>query len=295
MMQNSIKILTAIVLATSMTASPAFAAQPYMASYPHFGHAEATQGFFLSNFDDTDDAQLTSWIASLLSMAGVKSDGDPSGYIFQIASKVETDGSLSSDAEVWDRNVSKEMDCDTDWQGGCPTFGDLSDNDFFYHTMYWNGNKDEVTFYWEAYPNSGNAQVEWDFYNRPASDDSRNFLTGSETVSNARIKYFQTGVESASSTDGWTVFQYDGGWVQSPGGTTYAEDKNGYSTTYDENDGTNHSLITYVGTFAYPIGLDDYVATADYELKTGSSLLAGEVEWTKSTSQLSAGTHLWDP
>lgn len=165
--------------------------------------------------------------------------------------------------------------------------------------MFWNSAKDKVTFYWEAYPTGGGSPtIKTGDYSRPTADTSRDFMVGTDTVSSKKYKFAQTGVESAAVSDSWIVYEYDEGFVQvgTGAGTKYFRNYNGYHTTYKSSDNTNHSLLTYKGTTPYAIGAELYSANADYEKKTGSSMLAGNVKWYYDGSlPITVGKLLWDP
>ncbi|MBI5145749.1 MAG: hypothetical protein HZA84_00850 [Thaumarchaeota archaeon] len=296
-MKLSIPLLLIAAIIPSLAISSAFAAQPYVASYPDFAKVESSQAFMYNNFAGTTTSGLDSWVASLISSAGRTSTGTPSGYIFQMASMVKTDGNLQGLAQVWN-GATKTFDCATDWANGCPTFGALSSNNHFYQTYYWDGAKTKVTYYWEAWPNSGSVNIKTGDYTRPSADTSRNFLAGTDTVSSKKYKFLQAGVESAAVSDSWQVYEYDGGFVQigTGGGTKYLRDYNGYHTTYKTSDSTNHSYITYSGTTSYSVGAELYTANADYELKSGSSMLGGNVKWYYDLSlPITVGRQLWNP
>jgi hypothetical protein len=286
-----------MLIVPSLAMSNAFAVQPYVASYPDFSKVESSQAFMANNFSGTTVSGLDSWIASLISTAGRDSSGNLSGYIYQMASMLKTDGNLQGLAQVWDGST-KKFDCATSWTNGCPTFGSLSSNNYFYQTLYWDGAKTKVTYYWEAHSNSGSVTAKTGDYTRPSADTSRNFFAGTETISSKKYKFLQMGVESQSISDSWQVYEFDGGFVQvgTGGGVKYVKNYNGYHTTYKNTDNTNHSLITYKGSTPYAIGAELYSANADYELKSGSTMLAGNVKWYYDASlPITVGRHLWDP
>ena len=121
-MKLSIPLLLIAAIIPSLAISSAFAVQPYVASYPDFAKVESSQAFMYNNFAGTTTSGLDSWIASLISSAGRTSTGTPSGYIYQMASMVKTDGNLQGLAQVWN-GATKTFDCATDWASGCPTYG----------------------------------------------------------------------------------------------------------------------------------------------------------------------------
>jgi hypothetical protein len=76
-------------------------------------------------------------------------------------------------------------------------------------------------------------------------------------------------------------------------GTVDLEDVIARSIEYGDTNYTYGSWVSYAGSTIYKVGGDDYVANADYDQKSGSSLPPGEVEWYKDSSSLPAGTRLW--
>ena len=71
------------------------------------------------------------------------------------------------------------------------------------------------------------------------------------------------------------------------------EDEVARSAEFGLTNYTYGTWISYSSTTLIAVGADDYVANADYDLKSGSSLPPGEVIWYKDSTSLSAGTRLW--
>ncbi|HXG06823.1 MAG TPA: hypothetical protein VNI77_05805 [Nitrososphaera sp.] len=277
--------------AVMLIAPQAAYAGPYIGGYRDSSTVHQPSQFTgFVTFDGT--TSVSSFTGAVVSMAGWGSTA-PTKMVYQAPTLVDTDDVMYGAPQVWTADTGIE------WYDELPigTHGSNDEDvDYVYYTLAWNGARTQVTFCYEAHTNDGT--VFWDSttYSKISGDTSTNFAAGWEdrTIGSTsyRFKYLQFGVESGSSTSGWVARQYDMTYYHS-GGAVELEDVIGRSLVRDTSSTTYESWITYTGTNVARVGTSNYVANADYNLKSGSSLSDGEVEWYKDNSSLAAGTRLW--
>ncbi|MEX0862276.1 hypothetical protein [Nitrosopumilus sp.] len=288
-----------ILIASLMmvSTSGAFAAQPYVGASPNISVETASQGFFFADYDGIHDS--TYWMGAVLSMEGADDSDVDSGITYQIGSYVETNQNLEGHAEVHTA-TSVLWDCNTG-VNTCPQLqSDVDDNDHVYATQYWNGARDEVTFYWDSKPNTGSTYSVWSDppYSPGGSDSSENFLVGRDTATLAQdLWYYHIGIEASGETSTAGLDLYDAGWVENVGGLTYAKDKE-FRTLEEQSVNSNdwEPRIGYDGSVILVVGGLNYDdLSGDYIKKAGSSVPDGRIEFSiDSDDDLLQGTEIWD-
>lgn len=155
-------------------------------------------------------------------------------------------------------------------------------------------------FYYEPHFNDGTATWDDATYNKISGDSSTNFASGYKNKSiggnTIRFKFLQFATESiGGSSSGWNVKQYDMHYVRPSIGIVDLADVVARSMEWDIGS-TGYTYGTWINydasNYGY-VGSAKYTANADYDLKSGSSLPAGEVKWYKDPTSLPKGTRLW--
>jgi hypothetical protein len=291
-MNHTVFFTIAIIAIASVGISPVFASNPYMGAYPHFTSETAKQFWFYTDFNGVHSASQI--MHSLQSAAGAAS-GSRNGFVYQQAASVQTNENVDAQAQIYDGNLLT-WQC-SDLAAGCPELNSDVDNiNYVYQTMYWDNARDNITFVYQT-NRAGGTDTDTFVYPQEIGDNSDNFLVGTQLYDTTkRIKYYQFGVEASDEPSDLDTFQYDAGWVEIVGGTTFASSKNGYHTGYAPTSNTHHTWITVDGTTPIKIGAEDYSGgNANYEKKAGSSLGPDEVSWYDDVLIITLGTHLWDP
>lgn len=287
----AISVAAAMMLAM-LTAQNAAAVNPYIGGYRDSSTIHQPHQF-LGKVSFAGTTSVTSYTGGVISMAGW-GPTTSTKVMYQSPTWLETDSIVYGEPQIW-----MVGNANPSWLSSM-TLGHFgaasSDINYIYYTFYWNAAHTQVTFYYEPHYNDGTSGGVWDTYTKVTGDTSTNFAAGWEdkTISGTsyRFKYLQFGTESGASSNGWQVKQYDMTYYYT-GNTVNLSSIVAKSAVYDATGTTNDSYIVYDGTTVDRVGLENYVANADYDLKSGSTLPAGEVRWYKDSSSLAAGTRLW--
>lgn len=268
---------------------------PYIASYPTLSKTAVVEIWQRNNWAGTTPGSLTYWTASVVSTAEQQSDGTLTGWIAQQANLVGWQAGYITTQAMILKPGGTPFDCVG--LGVCPTLGTFSQINYVLQDMYWSSDGSSITFYWNAIYNDNTQHSGSATYTKGTGDNNRYFVVGNETDGTTHVKFVQVGVESAGSTANWQTKQWGGGYKVSGGSDTYFSSYSDYEL--DGNGGDTYgSDITYYScgtncTTYVIVGDTYYSANADYPLKPGSTLQAGEVVWYYSLTKITAGTKLW--
>jgi len=222
---------------------------------------------------------------------------NPTRMVYQAPTWLETDGSIISEPQVFKIGQVAPAWIKDDVLGDHGTA--QSDIAYVYYALIWNSARTQVTFYYEPHYNDGTYQGYVQTYTKVSGDTSTNFAAGYKDITvnsvSYRFKLLQIGVESNLSTSGWQIKQYGMTYYCNNGSCTTVNLSSvpARSIVWDTTSPTYESWITYYGNDPRRVGLQNYIAQADYDLKSGSSLPPGQVVWYKSSSMVPAGTPLW--
>jgi hypothetical protein len=274
----------------------AFAANPYIGAYRDSStihHPNQFTGYF----DLAGSTSVSSFTGPVISIAGWETS-NPSRFMWQAPTWLNPDGTVEGDPQAWEDGITTAA-----WIRSLAlgTFGTGStDIKYVYISFWWDSARSQITFYYEPHRNDGSYTSKLDTYLKNSADTSTNFASGWQdvTVSGTtyRFKYLQIGAESQSSTSGWKTKMYGMTYYCNDGSCSTVDLSTivARSLVWDTTSTTYESWISYYGIFAPKrVGDENYVANADYHLKSGSTLPAGQVQWFKSSSSLPAGTQLW--
>lgn len=238
-------------------------------------------------------------ISSLLSTTGFATSGstDPTYWVHQIATRLETSNSLTRSYAVFNNVGTKVFGTATT---GLGTLGTGSNNvNYIYHNLAWSGTT--LLFYWDKVENDGDITGFPVTYDAVAKGDpSRVFKYGQKSKAidepcsgTMNVKLMQFGVESgAPVTQTWKIKQYDIWKGGSSLSSTSAKSTTGGCASGD-------SWVSY-GPFGSEVG-GARVADSDYTNvnakynKNDATVPDGQVHWYKDGSSTTIGNDvaLW--
>lgn len=293
-MKSSLIFTIAVVFTVGIT--PAFAAQPYVGGASNYAKEPANAIFFDTEFNGVHDA--SQWTISLQSVAmsnSTASTAYENGWVYQQGAVVETDEKVWVFAEIWDDGPGHEWYCD-ELPSGCPKINDDVDNLTHIYMTLSDAGSDDWTFTYTAYKSAGGFTfIDFD-YSEVGGDDSEAMIIGYHDYGFPEVKYYQVGIESNNEASSVEINQFGIGWSEIVGGTKLAKDHDWYVVEAPDDTATWDSTISCPdGSDCRGIGLEDYTdVNADYDLKSGSSMPDGEVQWFYDASNdISEGTQLW--
>lgn len=290
-------VLIAVVslIAPMAFSQGAFAAFPYIGAYRDSSTVHHPLQFLgRVNFDGS--TSVSSYSGPVTTTAGWGTT-NPTRMVYQAPTWLETDGTIWSSPQVHKIGQAPPAWIREDQLGEHGSGS--TDIDYVYYTFFWNSARTQVTFYYEPHFNDGTATSYLDTYSKVSGDTSTNFAAGWKDITvnsvNYRFKLLQIGAESASSTSGWKFKQYGMTYYCNDGSCTTVNLSSviARSLVWDTTSTTYESWISYYGNEVRRVGEQNYVAQADYDLKSGSTLPPGEVVWYKSSTSVPAGTRLW--
>lgn len=286
--------IAALIIPTAFSQS-AFAAFPYIGGYRDSSTVHHPNSFYgYVNF--AGSSSVSSYTGPVTTMAGWGTT-NPTRMVYQAPTWLETDGAIWSSPQVHKIGQGPAAWIRDDELGQHGT--DPSDVAYVYYALIWNNARTQVTFYYEPHYNDGTYAGFLYTYTKVSGDTSTNFASGWKDITvggtSYRFKFLQIGAESGSSTSGWKVKQYGMTYYCSDGSCTTVNLSSviARSLVWDTSTTTYESWISYYGTEVRRVGEQNYIAQADYDLKSGSTLPPGEVVWYKSSTSVPAGTRLW--
>ncbi|MDE1844288.1 MAG: hypothetical protein KGI10_03050 [Thaumarchaeota archaeon] len=282
-----------MILSFGLLDQAAFAStNPYTAGYPTTSTITIHNQYTMkSDFSGTTGPRNQA-LAQVFSTAGFQSTSstDPTGWIDQDGVQLATNNEVYGTPEIWYTNVCK-FNCLNSQVTDIGHFGTGStDISFVYHTFFWDSARNNIDFYYENHQNNGGiVSYPYNVAPRQTGDNSNDFATGTKTVSNTPIKFFQFGVESGDPlTSTWFAKEYD---LTYQGINSYNTQTT--ATTDDNNNQQTGSWITYVNNNAYPVGLSTYTQANAHSKLIDNTFAAGTVQWYESGTHVPAGTQLW--
>lgn len=295
---TSIAVVSALLLAFS-AASPAFAANPYIAGYTDQSYSKGTA--FSGRNDFTGTTTTTprdGWLAAVSSTGTFASASatDPTGWIHQQGTVLWS----SSNTVYAQYNVFNQLTCvhsigsTTDCSGSLPslgTYGTSSSNIDFVYTLT-TIDSTQVHYYWEPTTNGGSVtSLLRDYTKSDDSDPSNQFGMGTKNKdisgTTYKFKFYQFGTESSLElSQTWQVTQYDNVF-----GNTILSTVPAKSVQY--TGATDGSWITYWGTIGKASVGNENHDTANSEANAENPTIPkGKAIWNKGT-MTPGGTQLW--
>lgn len=265
-----------IILVSSVILIPTVNAnQPYMGAYFDSSSGITTKVIFHCTFINTDGSNFgNKWLGGVLSVAGGKSTGSPTGYVYQNLLAMYANNSVSWNPQWYDTNTPETHHLVTG----------IGTNTYimYYGRIDYDSANSRILYRYWAYSTEYNIEhdiyttLSW-YHSIPSGD--QNFLYGMYSLSGRPIEYLQAGAECPSNIT-TTTWELQDGDISAYVSSAWHYYSPGYSSR-----GTN-ALITYIGNSAWPIG--GYTLNCN---KLSSDLQS--VTWQKSSSPQAEGTQLW--